>query len=419
MPNEMHDTPADNRSIAEGYQLPPAHERPKRPPLVNAIIWLAILLGFGLLFWVILRQHPQAKPAAGGANGGVGTVAVTTTTVYRGDIGVHLDSIGTVTPIYTDAITPQVTGLVNQVLYREGQLVRRGQLLVQIDPRPYQALLLEAQGTLQRDLNLLAQAKMDAQRYEDAWKRNAIARQIVDDQQKLVLQLEGTVKLDQGTVAYNQVQLSFCSLFAPISGRVGLRLIDPGNVVQANSTNPLVVITQLQPITVVFTIPEDNVAEVEQEMHKGHPLTVEALDRSNQSVLGNGTLETTDNQIDTTTGTLKLRAIFPNKNYALFPNLFVNARLLLKTLRNVTLVANDAIQQNGDTSFVYVIRNGVAHQQNIQTGVTDNGITIVSGLNPGDIVADSSFEKLQDGVRVRVVPHRNLQPSSKPESNAP
>ncbi len=419
MPNEPHASPSGETYIAQGHQLPPPHERPHRSPIVNAMIWLVILLGFGLLFWVILRKHPQAKPGAAGGPGATGTIAVTTTTVYRGNIGVHLDSIGTVTPVYTDSITSQVTGLVNQVLYREGQLVHRGQLLIQIDPRPYQALLLESQGTLQRDVNLLAQAKMDAQRYEDAWKRNAIARQIVDDQQKLVLQLEGTVKLDQGTVAYNQVQLSFCSLFAPISGRVGLRVIDPGNVVQANSTNPLVVITQLQPITVVFTIPEDSVAAVEQEMHKGHPLRVAALDRSNQSALATGTLETTDNQIDTTTGTLKLRAIFANTNNALFPNLFVNARLLLKTLTNRTLVANDAIQQNGDTSFVYVIRNGVAHQQNVKTGVTDNGITVVDGLNPGDVVADSSFEKLQDGAKVRVVPHRSLRPSSKPESNAP
>ncbi len=419
MPNDPHASSPGDTYIAEGHQLPPPHERPHRSPIVNAIIWLVILLGFGLLFWVILRQHPQTKPAAAGPNGAGGTVAVTATTVYRGDIGVHLDSIGTVTPVYTDAITSQITGLVNQVLYHEGQLVRRGQLLIQIDPRPYQALLVESQGSLQRDENLLAQARMDAQRYEDAWKRNAIARQVVEDQQKLVLQLEGTVKLDQGTVAYNQVQLSYCSLFAPISGRVGLRLIDPGNVVQANSTNPLVVITQLQPITVVFTIPEDSVATVEQEMHKGHPLHVEALDRSNQSSLDSGTLETTDNQIDTTTGTLKLRAIFANRKNTLFPNLFVNARLLVKTLHNMTLMANDAIQQNGDTSFVYVIRNGVAHQQNVKIGVTDNGITVVDGLNPGDVVADSSFEKLQDGARVRVVPHRSLRPASNPEANAP
>jgi multidrug efflux system membrane fusion protein len=243
---------------------------------------------------------------------------------------------------------------------------------------------------------------MDLARYREAWAKNGIPKQTLDDQEKVVLQDEGTVKNDQGTVQYEQVQVGFCHIVAPISGRVGLRLVDPGNVVQANSTNPLVVITQVQPITVIFTVAEDNLAQVQEQTRHGKHLSVDALDRTQQAKIASGKLLTVDNQIDTTTGTVKLRAIFDNKNGALFPNQFVNTRLLVNTLQGVTLIPNSTIQRNGQTAFVYLIQNGAAQIRNIQTGVSDGGVTAVTGINPGDVVANSSFEKLQNGSKINV-----------------
>ena len=216
-------------------------------------------------------------------------------------------------------------------------MVHQGQQLVQIDPRPYQATVATAEGILARDQGLLAQAQMDLARYQTAWAHNAIQKQTLDDEEKLVVQDQGTVKADQGTLHLDKVQLSYCNITSPISGRVGLQLVDPGNIVQANSTTPMVVVTQLQPITVVFTIAEDSVGEVQEQMRQGKALPVDVYDRAEQNKLASGVLTSLDNQIDTTTGTLKLRATFPNKDGALFPNLFVNTKLLVKTLKNVTL----------------------------------------------------------------------------------
>jgi multidrug efflux system membrane fusion protein len=413
-----HDQPeprATDPHIGPEHQLPP----PKRSGGIRILVWLVILLAFGLLFWWTLhhRQAPAAR-AGGGRRGALGgPVNLSIATAKQGDIGVYLEAIGTVTPVYTDIINSEVMGLITEVRYREGQLVHRGQPLIQIDPRPYQATVLAAQGALERDTNLLAQAEMDLKRYQDAWARNSIPKQTLDDQEKLVLQDRGTVKADQGTLQYDQVQLAFCNITAPISGRVGLRLVDPGNLVTASSTTPLVVVTQLQPITVVFTIPEDNVGQLEQQMRKGKPLAVDAYDRSEQTKLAAGTLQTTDNQIDTTTGTLKLRAIFDNKDSALFPNLFVNARLLLNTLHNQILIPSSTIQHNGDTSYVFLIQNGFAHIHDVTPGVTESGTTAVEGLNDGDVVADSSFEKLQDGAKITVSKQKILPTNN--ESNAP
>jgi membrane fusion protein, multidrug efflux system len=364
------------------------------------------------------RQQAPAATGGGGRRGAIGgTVTLNTTTAKKGSIGVYLDAIGTVTPVYTTTLVSQVTGVITQVRYREGQLVHRGEPLIQIDPRPFQANVLTAQGALERDTNLLAQAEMDLKRYQDAWARNAIPRQTLDDQEKIVLQDRGTVKADQGTLQFDQVQLAFTSITSPISGRVGLRLVDPGNLATASSSTPLAVVTQLQPITVVFTIPEDNVSQLEKQMRLGKALDVEALDRSNQGKLGTGKLQATDNQIDTTTGTLKLRAVFDNKDNALFPNQFVNARLLLQTLQNVILIPSSAIQHNGDVSFVFLIQDGVAHIHNITPGVSEAAMTEVQGLNPGDVVADSSFEKLQDGSKI-VISKQKILPSNN-ETNAP
>jgi multidrug efflux system membrane fusion protein len=414
---DRHDTVeprASEKHIGPDHQLPP----PKRSGGIRILVWVVILLLFALLFWWVMH-HRQAPAATGGGRRAAagGTVTLTTSTAKQGSIGVYLDAIGTVTPVYTTTIVSQVTGVISQVRYREGQMVHRGQPLIQIDPRPFQANVLTAQGTLEKDTNLLAQAQMDLKRYQDAWARNAIPKQTLEDQEKIVLQDQGTVKADQGTLQFDQVQLGFTNITSPITGRVGLRLVDPGNLATASSSTPLAVVTQIQPITVVFTIPEDNVSQLEQQMQHGKALAVEALDRSNEAKLDSGTLEATDNQIDTTTGTLKLRALFQNKTNALFPNQFVNARLLLNTLENVVLIPSSAIQHNGDVSYVFLIQNNVAHIHNVKPGVTEGGVTQVQGLNAGDVIADSSFEKIQDGSKV-VISKAKILPSND-ESNAP
>jgi multidrug efflux system membrane fusion protein len=403
--------------VGPDHQLPPPRPEPHRSHTVRILVWVLILLLFGVLFWAILH-HQQAVKAPSSRRAMTGPVTITTATAKKGDIGVYLNAIGTVTPVYTDTITSQVTGLVSEVHYREGQMVRRGDPLIDIDSRPFRAQLVQAQGALERDTNLLAQARMDLARYQAALARNAIARQIVEDQQKVVLQDEGTVKVDQGAVQYDAVQVAFCHLTAPISGRVGLRLVDPGNVVQANSTTPLVVITQIDPITVVFTIAEDNVGQVMAQMRHAKSLAVTAYDRGDQAEIATGKLQTVDNQIDTTTGTVKLRALFANKHDALFPNLFVNTKLLVNTLHDQILVPTSTVQQNGDVSYVFVVRNGTAYMQDVKTGISESGETVVvQGINPGDVIADSSFQKLQD--KSKVVLSKTPLPATTSGSTAP
>jgi multidrug efflux system membrane fusion protein len=300
------------------------------------------------------------------------------------------------------------------VHYREGQLVHKGAALIDIDPRPFQAQLVQAQGMLEKDTQTLAQANMDLERYRAAWAKNAIAKQILDDQEKIVLQDQGQVKADQGTVQYDKVQLVYCHITAPFTGRVGLRLIDPGNVVQNNGTTPLVVITQEQPITVIFTIAEDVLNQVQSQLRHGTQLTVDAFDRGAQKKIASGKAQSLDNQIDTTTGTVKLRAVFDNKDDVLFPNEFVNTRLLVKTLNDQTVIPTSAIQHNGQTSFVYVIQNGTAQMRTVTTGATDGGRTAVGGIQPGDVVANSSFEKLQPNAKVAIA--APTQPATQPSS---
>ncbi len=386
----------------------PEHGQPSSSPTHKSkwgrlFVWAALLLVFGIIFWLVLRHSDSSQSSAASKRGSTGAVTVTTATAQKGNIGVYLDAIGTVTPVYTASITSQVTGLVTQVRYREGQLVHKGDSLIEIDARPFEAQLMQAEGTLEKDTQVLAQAQMDLERYRDAWARNGIPKQTLDDQEKIVLQDQGTVKNDEGVVKYDQVQVGFCHITSPINGRVGLRLVDPGNVVQANGTTTLVVVTQEQPITVIFTIAEDNLAQVQaQTRHGKKPLEVTAFDRTQQTKIATGKLLTLDNQIDTTTGTVKLRANFDNKDDSLFPNQFVNTRLLVTTEQGVTLIPTSAIQHNGQTAFVYLIQNDAAQIRNIKPGVTDANQTAVEGINPGDVVATSSFEKLQNGSKVTV-----------------
>jgi len=404
-------------AIDPRHQLPPASNSEK-PKWRRYLVWAFALIAMAVILILVLRHHDenQGAPAAS-RRGMTGPVTITEATAQKGNIGVYLEAIGTVTPVYTASITSEVMGMVTQVYYKEGQRVRKGQPLIEIDPRPYEAQLLQAQGALERDTNILAEAKMDLQRYQDAWAKNSIPKQTLDDQEKIVLQDEGTVKNDQGTVKYDEVQVAFCHITSPITGRVGLRLVDPGNVVQSTGSTILAVITQVQPITVIFTVAEDSLAQVQAQTRHGKKLSVDAFDRAQQTKLASGKLLTFDNQIDTTTGTVKMRALFDNKNDALFPNQFVNARLLVDTEQGVTLIPTSAIQHNGQTAFVYVIQNDTAQIRNIKTGVTDAGQTAVTGINPGDVVANSSFDKLQNNSKVVI--SKQAQPAASPESQAP
>jgi multidrug efflux system membrane fusion protein len=381
------------------HQVP---DTPARHKGVSAFMWIIILLVFAVGFYLVLRKRDASATAAKSPRGGGGPVSLVTANAKQGDIGVYLDSIGTVTPVYTASITSQVNGIVTAVHYKEGQLVRKGDALIDIDARPYEASLLQAQGTLDRDTNLLAQSKMDLQRYHDAWDRKAIPKQTLDDQEKLVLQQQGTIKFDEGVVRFDQIQVDYCHIVSPITGRVGLRLVDPGNVVQSSGNLTLVIVTQIQPITVIFTVPEDNLGQVQTRLRKNAKLTVDAFDRSALKQVASGMLLTLDNQIDTTTGTVKARASFDNKDSALFPNEFVNVRLLVDTHRGATLIPSSTIQHNGQTAFVYVLQENVAHMRVIQPGVTDAGTTEVTGVAPGDVLANSSFDKLQDNAKVVV-----------------
>jgi membrane fusion protein, multidrug efflux system len=387
------------------HQLPPSEPEPT-PRKRKVWVWILALAIMGLLIFWATRGHEtgqNAQPAGGGGRRGfTGPVPITTATATTGDVGVYLDAIGTVTALYTDSITAQVTGVINSVHYKEGQMVRKGDPLIDIDPRPFQAMVLEAQGALERDQNLLAQAEMDLQRYKDAWARNAIPRQTLEDQEKIVLQDQGTVKNDEGTLRYNEVQLAYCHITAPINGRVGLRLVDPGNLVTANATTSLVVLTETQPITVVATIAEDNLPQVIAQPHRGIDLPLEAWDRSSQNKIATGKVISFDNQIDTTTGTIKVRALFENKDGRLYPNEFVNTRLLVTTLHSQVVLPSSAIQHNGSAAFVYVIQNEQANMRSIKTGTSDGGKTAVQGVNAGEVVADSSFDKLQNGSKITI-----------------
>ena len=416
---------AGNRGAAEPATDPngAAHDRaegqaPERKRKRRRWIWIVLLALFALAFFLILRHKPGISPQQAQAIAQRhGTVTLNAATAHTGSMAIKLLAIGTVTPTYTASITAQVTGRIVSIHYREGQTVRKGAPLIDIDPRPYQATLDTAQGTLERDQGVLAQSKMDLMRYQAAWARNAIARQQLDDQEKLVDQDTGLVRSDEGIVESDRVNLAFCHIVSPIDGRVGLRLVDPGNVVQANSTTALVVVAQVQPITVVFTIPEDSLPAVQAEMRK-HTLKVTAFDRAQQHVLGDGYLLTTDNQIDTTTGTLKLRAVFGNARLSLFPNQFVNTELLVKVLPNQVLIPTSAIQRNGTQAFVYVLRNNTATLADIKIVASDAANAAVTGIKAGDLLADSSFEKLQDKSKVRVV-RQKLAPSDSGESNTP
>ncbi len=371
-------------------------------------IWAAVLCllcGSGYLLSQRTSSGPgknSPKTSGKGRQGG-GAIPVAVDTVRQGDIGVYISALGTVTPVYTVTVTSRVVGELKEVHYREGQIVHKGDLLAVIDPRPYQAVLVQAQGQLARDEATLKNAYIDLERYKTIYQQRAIPEQQLATQQATVEQQEGTVKLDRGNLEAAEVNVEYSRITAPIDGRVGLRQVDPGNIVQANGATALLTITQLQPITMIFPIPEDYLSQVTPQMRAGHKLRVDALDREDQNELAQGTVLTIDNQIDITTGTVKVRAIFANKDYKLFPNEFVNAKLLVKTLKDVNLISTGAIQRNNDVTFVYVVKpDKTVQSRNISVAVTDGNTAGVTGVTPGETIVTDGFDKLQDGVRVSI-----------------
>jgi multidrug efflux system membrane fusion protein len=373
----------------------------------NRIVAVALIaVALIAVVWIIHHSKATQLQKTQGPFGRDAPVAVATASATNGDMPVTIPALGTVTPLATVTVKTQISGQLTEVAFKEGQMVREGDFLAQIDPRPYQAALDQALGNLRRDQALLANSKVDLKRYEGLVAEDSIAHQQLDTQVALVEQYEGTVVGDEAAVATARLNLQYTHITSPVSGRVGLRQVDGGNYVTPGDTNGLVVVTQLQPITVIFPVPEDNASLILKRLRDGSSLTVLAFDRTNTTQLADGKLLTADNQIDPTTGTIKLRAQFDNKDGALFANQFVNVQLLLSVLHNQVIIPTAAVQHgtpNGvSTAFVYLVRpdNTVAVHP-VTLGNSDGEhIAIVAGLTPGDVVVTEGGDRLREGAKI-------------------
>jgi len=371
----------------------------RHPYAVGLFALLIAVVGGGTL--VLSRPWRSAAGARAPASPRISVVAAP---VRTRDVGVYLSGLGSVTPLNMVTVRSRVDGELIAVHFQEGQIVRSGDLLAEIDPRPFQAQLTQFEGQLERDQALLDNARLDLKRFQVLVTTDAVPRQQLDTQVSLVHQLEGTVKNDQGQIEATKVQLVYCRITSPMAGRVGLRLVDAGNIVHATDTGGLVIITQLQPITVIFTIPEDSIPTVLQRLQRGVRLPVEAYDREYRRKLTEGALLTIDNQVDPTTGTVRLKAQFPNTDYRLFPSQFVNARLLTETRRGATVVPTAAIQQSPRGSFVYALRpDQTVGIRQVTVGVTDgDDVSIERGLSVGEQVVVEGAERLRDGAAIEL-----------------
>jgi multidrug efflux system membrane fusion protein len=360
--------------------------------------WLIAILSAGIAGILLYRLIAAPAPAARATP----PQAVGVAKAETADMDVTDQGLGTVTPLATITVKTQINGQLQTLGFSEGQIVQRGQFLAQIDPRPYQAALDQAEGALHRDQALLAQARRDHERYAKLDRQDSIARQQAEDQLFLVHQDEGLVASDQGNAEAQRVNLIYCHITAPVTGRVGLRQVDAGNYVQTSDTNGLVVVTQLQPISVIFTLPEDDLPAIMAQLQAGAKLGVTLFDRANTTQIGTGTLETVDNVIDTTTGTVKLRAIFANADNKLFPSQFVNATLRVRSVKGAVTIPNAAIQTGAPGSFAYVVgADSKVSVRKLQLGVADAARTqIISGLREGETVVVDGVDRLRDGAAV-------------------
>ncbi|HUC49709.1 MAG TPA: MdtA/MuxA family multidrug efflux RND transporter periplasmic adaptor subunit [Xanthobacteraceae bacterium] len=399
----------DERTRSTDDDLAPSLRRTAPDPIVRTRSRAKLFIGLGVVAIALVLATYQAvrfihAPAPSGRRGQGAPQTVGAATVTLGNIRVIVNALGTVTPLATVTVQSQISGYLTQVGFTEGQMVQKGDFLAQIDPRPYEMLKEQYEGQLAHDQGLLAQAQLDLKRYQTLAAQNSIAKQQAEDQVFIVQQYEGSVKQDQGLIDAQALNIAYCHIASPITGRIGLRLVDPGNYVQTTSTTGLAVITQMQPITVIFTLPEDDLPEIMSAMNAGTPLTVDAYDRANLRHLATGKVAAVDSQIDTTTGTVKIRAQFDNTDDALFPNQFVNARVLIKTLENVVTVPTPAILRGSPGAYVYVINpNNTVSVRQITTGAVDGNTTAVTaGLSAGERVVIDGTDRLRDGLRVAV-----------------
>ena len=378
-------------------------------------LWALVIAGIVIGAWYFrgartpseaANSSAPAAPGRGrsGAGGGMGnfSVPVVVASAQHGDLPVYFNGLGTVTAFNTVTVHSRVDGQLVQVAFREGQFVHQGDLLVQIDPRPFQVQLEQAEGQLAKDQAQRKDAQVNFERYQELFNENVIPKQQLDTQGALVGQFDGAIKSDQSQIDNAKLQLVYCRITAPISGRVGLRLVDPGNIVHATDTSGIVVITQLQPISVLFSLPQDQLPQVSAKLRAGVQLSVDAYDRDDTQKIATGKLLTIDNQIDTTTGTYKLKSVFDNRDNALFPNQFVNVHLLVDTMHNLTIVPASAIQRGPQGTYVYAV--GSDNTVKIRTVsvalTTPNTVGLSGGINAGDVVVIDGQDKLQDGSKV-------------------
>ncbi|HEX4136442.1 MAG TPA: MdtA/MuxA family multidrug efflux RND transporter periplasmic adaptor subunit [Bryobacteraceae bacterium] len=416
-PTDLKDYPEVHHiGLPEHGHLPPGPGKPKRRGIVW-VLFLVIIAGItGYAVWKAgqkgtFQQSNQQGNGRGrgrgarGGGGGLGPIPVVTAKVSRADLPVYLNGLGNVAAFYTVTVKSRVDGQLMKVNFNEGDLVKEGQVLMEIDPRPYQVQLDQAEGTMAHDQALLDDAKLDLDRYKALLEQDAIPKQQLDTQKALVAQYEGSLKQDLANVNSAKLNLTYSKVTAPITGNVGLRLVDPGNIVHASDANGMVVITQLQPIQVQFTIPEDSLPAVLKKMRAGVQLPVDAFSRDNGTKLATGEFKTVDNQIDNTTGTAKLKAVFKNEDYTLFPNQFVNIRLKVDTLTQRLVVPVVAIQNGQQGTFVYTVdpETSKVHLKTVKVGVTDeNNAEITSGITEQDQVVIDGTDRLDEGTEVRV-----------------
>jgi len=390
---------------------PPGDARPPAPPrrsLGRRLLWLLLLLLIvGAIVWWVIRHEYAVNTARQTTTG---PMPVGTATVVTGNMPVIDNALGTVTPLATVTVLTQINGQLQEVGFTEGQMVKQGDFLAQIDPRPYQVALEQAQGQLAKDQAALADAQLDLARYTKLVAQNSLASQQLDTQRALVEQDKGQVLVDQAQVDTQKLNLVYCHIIAPVGGRVGLRQVDPGNYIQTSTASGIVVITQLQPISVIFTLPEDSLPAVLAKVNAGTTLQAIALDRSGTTKIATGQLATLDNQIDPTTGTLKLRATFQNTDFKLFPNQFVNIQLQVDTLQNVSLVPSSAIQRGAPGTFVYVVKTdpqtkaSTVAVQVVTMGPDDGtNVAILKGLDAGQVVVTDGADRLKDGAKVEII----------------
>ncbi|KWV54208.1 multidrug transporter [Bradyrhizobium macuxiense] len=380
----------------------PSIDAPKQTSRGRVVLTTLIVLAFlaGIVWWT---RH-QSAPQQAGRGRNSAPMSIVPETVAKGDIGVSLNALGTVTSLATVTIRSQISGYLMKIDFKEGDEVKRGDLIAEIDSRPYEATLAQAKGQLARDEAQLKGAQVDLTRYQGLAAQNAVPHQTLDTQVALVAQYQGTVEADRASVKSAEVNLAYCHIVSPINGRVGLRQVDLGNYVTPGDTNGLVVITQLEPISVLFTLPEDNLQAVAKRLREGAVLPTAAYDRSGINKLAEGSLQTFDSQIDPTTGTIKLRAKFENDKRTLYPNQFVNIRLLLDTHKDVTTMSTAGIQRGVPGTFVYLVNaDSTVSVKPVKLGVTDGDrVEVISGLSPGDRVVIDGADKLREGAKVVV-----------------